>query len=329
MTDSSKHVELRMEQVAESIYGNHVVGMWSGGLILEASSHSGLSELIFEVAHSEGDRSNGKVAALGFEASLKELDLAGQRASCFVLSQARLKFSGPFSALSEYLKTQFLGDFSLKGSAEELFESVDRWFEFFRRSKGMSRKEQIQGLVGELLAMDSVLDCSNLEFDEWTGPIGSPQDFRIGSTWIEVKTSSARKGALVHKISSVDQLVIPEGGQLYVLSFRLQLGKQAQHSVHDLVNRVGASPLFSDREAQTYFRQALSSVGYDPDLPEDLSKYDLFETALFDIREDFPRLQRSDLPNDIRIMDVSYSVDFSATGDFAVDLGGQHLYVEK
>jgi hypothetical protein len=297
--------------------GARLLGIWSGGSVLVTQSFSGTPELIFELGpNGSGIPDVVNVNPSGLSLRVVKVRISGKDTNCVVITPTHEKFFQAFEVLSEFLYKEFVGDPAYDGTLAELEIAISRWMDFLQRRRGTSQKESIQGMVGELLCLQKVIDTSQMNFDMWLGPSGAPQDFRIGSTWIEVKTSQARKGPIVHKISSIDQLEVPKDGRLLVVSFRLVLSKSGQHSVHELVASVRDMELNQKPGATIFFDKNIAACGYSEELPLEYSTFDIFETCIYEVRDGFPRLSRADIPDDHRILDLAYSVDFSAASEY-------------
>jgi hypothetical protein len=320
MTNDRNDYEAVVEKHQSGGGNSRIAGVWSGGFVLVSKSIGGRDEIIFQINSKYPARQidlNLNIA--GLSTWLTELNLQNGRAQCFVISPSLESYGNMFELLSDYLVGEFTANLHYKGAVSEVQDALIRWSEFLKRRRGNARVEKIQGLLGELLTIRDLIKIDSFEWQQWVGPSGSPQDFKGTINWVEVKTTNKRNGALVHKIASVDQLQSPPEGELFVVSYRLLVSKTGTKSVSDLVNEVGSLEVFSNPSARDYFSQSVQDLGFDKDLPAELSRYDVFDVKLFKVGAGFPRLLRSDLPSDTRITDISYSLDFSAIEEFQVD----------
>ena len=312
---------LNVNQGNEFKSNSQILGIWSGGFVLSSKSFGGRDELIFQISQSQvAAQKDLAVRIAGLSLWITELNLSEGKAQCLVISPAKDSYNVMFGLLSEYLAEEFIANLKYVGSVFEIQDALLRWSEFLKRRRGNARSEKIQGLVGELLTIRDLLSETDFAWTNWVGPSGSPQDFKGSLNWLEVKTTSNRKGALVHKISGVDQLEIPASGSLHVISFRLSLSKNGQHSVTDLLGEVSEMPTFKDAAAQDYLFQSAEELGVDETIPLELARFDLYDCRAYSITEGFPRLLRRDLPSDSRITEISYSVDFSAASEYLIDI---------
>lgn len=302
------------------------MGLWAGGVLMRSLNPSGHPEVYIEVVPTPGKLPSVQNLALtGLTFRFTEFLLEKKLASGCVLSPSQGVDFREFEYLVDYLVTELSGNFAVRGSLDEVVELVNGWVDFFSQVRTKSSREKIQGLIGELTAIDGLLDSERLNFKMWTGPSGSPQDFRGGTNWAEIKTTLTRQGPLVHKISSCDQLEMPPDGHLFVVSYRLMMGATCSYSLHDLVSRVRSKALFSSAEARAYFESAVTSLGYSQELSADLANYEILEQRVFEAREGFPRVSRSMLPTDPRILGVNYALDFSGLAEFEIDLENRVL----
>jgi hypothetical protein len=181
------------------------------------------------------------------------------------------------------------------------------------------------GLLGELIALDEVLDLEGATHSIWEGPKGSPQDFRGNLDSLEVKVQGTHAGPIIHKINGLLQLQIPEQGKLFVLSLRVKLGANGAEAFDDLVDRVSSLALFSSPDAKSFLVKALESAGYTRNLPVDFARYDIIEKGIYEVVDGFPRLTKDSITIDPRVMDVTYSVDFSGAEEFLLPESDQKL----
>ena len=297
------------------------VGWWIGGLILAGFTENRSPKLIVVLNGYEMEGSRRIPSALkvrGVNLSYEKLEIESEVASSLVISSKDNNHDEMFYALAEYLSSSLRLLENVPVTPATLEKQIREWLEFWSRERSSGSKEQIQGLVGELLALRDWVILGNQAHSVWQGPKGSPHDLKGGQNAVEVKTIGTRTGPLVHNISSIDQLQIPEGGRLYILSFRLVLSAQGVHSVHELVQDVSNLPVFQTPDGAAHFREGLDLVGYSEDLPIDQSRFDLYDQALYEVTPEFPRLDFGQLKLDSRIFDLTYRVDFSGCQEFKI-----------
>lgn len=193
-----------------------------------------------------------------------------------------------------------------------------KWREFLLKRKSDSMtEEKLRGLIGELLFMERELSPRFGWHDTislWTGPQGSPQDFSVQNTAVEVKAklSTARKEV---RISSAEQLEsLAKRLYLHVVT----LGKCAAEdrgsfSLNMLVERIVAN---FDSSAGDYerFADLLMGLGYSPDCPNCRLMFKFVESSTYEVRDGFPRLIPGMIPNGI--VKVAYSISLDACNDY-------------
>lgn len=294
---------------------------WSGGLILATLSASNAPEMVIEISGLEiepGKRWSSALNVSGLELFYENLAINNESKACLILKPKKEGQYEVFFAVADFLVEKISTNTELKATPDTLETVIRKWIEFWSRERAASSREKVLGLIGELLALESWVDLSEKTHSVWQGPLGDPQDFRGQVDALEVKVSGTRTGPLVHKISSLKQLQIPESGKLHVLSFRIGLGEVGSRSLDELVKAIRELGIFQSKQGREHLELALEAAGYNDQLPLEFSKFDVHESQLFQIKEDFPRLIESDLPEDPRIFDISYSVDFSSAAEFLV-----------
>ena len=194
------------------------------------------------------------------------------------------------------------------------------WQDLFRRlaSRGLSRESQ-QGLWGELWVMREVV-APVVGFrgavNAWSGPLGGDQDFQLGATCIEVKSSVAnRLDRLV--ISSERQLEVP--GDVVLLLVALSLDSRVNHgeTLPEMVDAVRAAA--SESGCLNLFHDRLEQFGYADD---DASMYVSIGYAIrsfqaYRVEERFPKITSTDLQPGIS--DVHYSLSLGSCRPFKID----------
>ena len=197
--------------------------------------------------------------------------------------------------------------------ASETIHVLERWRSLFHdaSSPEMLPEKEMIGLLGELLVLSEILRSdSSRNLNVWTGPLGSPHDFRKGRVAIEVKATLVRDGRIV-PISSVDQLHAPEGGSLHVVHHRFEPDSEG-YELPEVVNSiidlgVVASELLS----------LLERVGYrhaDLDLYRG-HNYKLVDRRIYNVEEEtFPKLTSSSFISSTLppgVLHLRYAIDLT------------------
>ena len=191
------------------------------------------------------------------------------------------------------------------------------WQQLLRRlgPKGLSREAQ-QGLWGELWTLREVVSpVAGMRgaVDGWRGPMGTDQDFQLGSTCVEVKTSTAANLDRLN-ISGERQLEVP--GDVVLILLGLSLDGRVGHgealtemieSVRNAASESGCLHLLDLR---------LDLCGYERDYEKSYSDigYTVRSLHPFRVEEGFPTIVSGDLKSGIS--DVRYLVSTASCGDF-------------
>ncbi len=173
--------------------------------------------------------------------------------------------------------------------------------------------EKITGLIGELLMLTELLSLSAEAAELWRGPLGERHDFRGGVLAIEVKTT-LRAGNEMIRISSLDQLLEPSGGELCVTRYTLERAAGATLTVGALFRRAierGAEP--------TKLRKLLAEIGCaDPEADVwNGVACELQESRTWGVGAAFPRLIPAATP--AGISEVTYAVELSSAAACILD----------
>ena len=178
--------------------------------------------------------------------------------------------------------------------------------------------EKAIGLAGELLVLRDLLVRSPEAWRAWVGGGGARHDFRAGPFALEVKTTVRAQTRTV-EVSALDQLLEPEGGQLFLIHQVLEDDAAGVIAIPALVDELLA--VASDPLALT---ELLREVGYEPELAHRWVDYrwSLLETAVYRVTTGFPRLtprelQPAELP--VGVSHFRYRVDLAAAQTFRLD----------
>ncbi|MFC7792606.1 PD-(D/E)XK motif protein [Streptomyces cinereoruber] len=179
--------------------------------------------------------------------------------------------------------------------------------------------EARRGLYGELLVLEQILEQvpEAAAVEAWTGPTGSNQDFQLADLAIEVKSSAAKQPRSV-RISSERQL--DGNGIPHLLLCLVALDERRGGSGESLNRRVDSvRSKLSVRAPVAVFDQLLIRAGFLPghrDLYNE-PRYTTRELTYWHVRDGFPRLVESDLPDGVS--DCTYHLTLSGLSDYQVD----------
>ena len=191
------------------------------------------------------------------------------------------------------------------------------WQQLLRRlgPRGLTREAQ-QGLWGELWTLREVVaPVAGMSgaVDGWRGPMGTDQDFELGTTCVEVKTSTA---ATLDRlaISGERQLEVPDDVVLILLGLSLDGRVRHGETLTEMIESVrnGAS----ESGCLHLVDLRLDLCGYerdDADLYSEIG-YTVRSLHPFRVEEGFPRIVSGDLRTGIS--DVRYLVSTASCGAF-------------
>ena len=194
------------------------------------------------------------------------------------------------------------------------------WQQLLRRlgPRGLTREAQ-QGLWGELWALREVVaPVAGLReaVDGWRGPMGTDQDFQMGATCVEVKTSTAATlDRLV--ISGERQLEVPDDVVLILLGLSLDRRVGHGESLPGMIESVRNAA--SDSGCLHLVDLRLDLCGYESDdanLYSDIG-YTVRSLNPFRVEEGFPRIVSDDLR--AGISEVHYLISTASCGQFQMN----------
>ncbi len=202
---------------------------------------------------------------------------------------------------------------------------IRRWKAFWGGSVQHLSPVLVQGLFAELLFLKQRIAEDSIEdaIASWMGPDRSQQDFIYGKVAVEVKSvmGTARNSV---RISSEDQLESLQK-RLYLRAYLLRKTSDSASgtSLNQLVEEIGA--LVEDSPAQDDFERKLFELKYQP-LPDyDKPGFLISEVLTYQVREDFPRLIRSNLSP--WLTNVSYDIKLEGLAKYVcndVELKGNN-----
>lgn len=309
MTDKKPVSQLIRETFLKDSLSYSLAGLWSGGVVAITNETGDRPGLFFQVADSLEDWPPYPKLPEGLELRSSVLNISGSDSAGVLLALSRTESIEPFLSMVDYLFDRLVFHGEMTGISNEVFNEVTEWISYWKISGKKPMREVVMGLVGELLTITNLLRLDNLNFDSWEGPAGGNHDFRAFGNSVEVKVCGSRSGGLVHKISSQQQLQSPEGGNLFIHSLRLQLGRNLPNKVSDLMSKAKKSGLFEGPDGEAYFERSIGLILGGTEIPEEISTYELLDQHIFFVDEGFPRIEPRSLASGV--IDVSYSVDLT------------------
>lgn len=197
----------------------------------------------------------------------------------------------------------------------ELSARLAAWRAFLRDQSGGLSRQELVGLIGELLVLEALLARSADALAVWKSPDDSLHDFEASGHALEVKTSLGAARRL--HISALDQLDAAGLASLHVAHVRL-VEQRDGFTLGALAARI-AGQLASDRDRRL-FANALLRRGLAPGPAEDSGPSVRHDgTEFYAVRDGFPCLNRAAVP--AGIADATYQIEVQALAGFRADAG--------
>lgn len=186
---------------------------------------------------------------------------------------------------------------------------LERWKEFLTASPRPPGTDKLASVFGELLVLLDAVNQSHIsDTGIWVGPFGARHDLRGGLTAIEVKTTRSHTSRRV-TIHGEDQLLPPDGGQLYLHFVRIEQVPGASQSVASIVDALlsagcPAEPLFTAiNKAGVPATQLVASAEI---------TFDVRERVTLLVDDNTPKITPDSFANRSRpsgVVDLSYVID--------------------
>jgi hypothetical protein len=167
------------------------------------------------------------------------------------------------------------------------------------------------GLLGELLVLRTMMiPCLGpTAVDQWSGPDAERHDFVGDRLHLEVKTT--RKSRHEHEISRLDQLRVPEGCQLLVVSIQLEQSIGGTETIATNLDAI-VDLLRADGCALDTFMTKMAYMGWSEEMRDsgELMRFFVRSTFVYPVDNDFPRLA-DDFTPPSGVVSVKYTVDLA------------------
>ncbi|WP_192021946.1 PD-(D/E)XK motif protein [Shewanella sp. WPAGA9] len=204
-----------------------------------------------------------------------------------------------------------------------IFRRIERWREFLKQEKDKILSERvIKGLIGELVYLQQHIAARYgvaQAIDFWTGPEGSPQDFNIQNTAIEVKCQIGTSAPKV-RISSAEQLCA-QLDELYL--FVVTLGKtepssEGAVSLPLLIDKIQSELEKTGESSQLEkFKDILLEMGYVYSDCYLTYSYIIASKSFYQVTDEFPRILLNNIPNGVD--KVTYDLALISCEPFLID----------
>lgn len=239
------------------------------------------------------------VSLTGIETDLRRLDTLGRQG--VVLTLEKHVDRDLFQSLSSTLIDRIREVSDSRAAVSVTLSHLKRWRAFLAgRKRRLLSAEELRGLFAELCYLRELyrrgLDAA-AAVAAWCGPDGIHQDFIFRDSAVEVKALSGRERSTV-AISSENQLeALSSNLFLHVVRLVENPEHAGARSLNDLVSLIESE--IDDPDAAGAFMSTLGGFGY-VDLPDyDVPRLLAPETWTYRVREGFPRLRRSELPQGV------------------------------
>ncbi len=194
-----------------------------------------------------------------------------------------------------------------------------RWHHLLRggKSNQLTLDEQ-RGLIGELGFLAHLIRLVGLRtaIGAWKGPFGSPKDFELDGSVVEVKAKRGAARPFV-QISSEDQLADVDGARLFLVVSPVDaVMKPEGKALTDHVAEI--ETLYSVEAPDVYalWEEAIAATGFDFDDDYSDRRWVSGKSLNFEVENGFPRVS---LPLAAGVSGVRYSISLDACGAFAID----------
>ena len=201
--------------------------------------------------------------------------------------------------------------------SEIVHQVLAKWRRFWGQiPQDLLSRNEVTGLIAELrfLSEKMIPQIGPAEaIKRWRGPFGSRHDFEWPGESVEVKATTSSRGRIFH-INGIDQLEPPENGKLFFFGVRLREEGGAELTLPGIIENC-RKLLLSDDDSLDRFESALVHVGYSPlhDNEYEKLRFRIIEEALFEVKDDFPRIGVSNFIGGIpsEIERVEYEINLN------------------
>ena len=188
---------------------------------------------------------------------------------------------------------------------------IRKWQSAWKPARQEMDKSVQVGLFGELVVLESLLipSLGAGAIEQWSGPELERHDFVGDILHIEVKTT--RKSRHEHEISRLDQLRVPQGRRLLVVSILLEQSVGGSETVATRMDAI-VNLLRSDAAAMDSFMTKMVNMGWAEQMRDsgELLRFFLRDAAVYAVDEEFPRLSDDFFPPS-GVVSVKYTVDLA------------------
>lgn len=195
---------------------------------------------------------------------------------------------------------------------------IAAWQNFMKRAgKQLSVPRQL-GLCGELEILGDLMDAgvgplSALSF--WQGPSGGLHDFVLPSSALEVKSTATRD---IIWISSAEQLDISIRSPLFLAVINFSVDREQGTTLIEYMNSIREKIVDNVPAKQIYDSYLLDLGILFENKADKYEKFILERKYFFEITNEFPALNKSNLPSEI--CDIKYCLNIENLLDTSLSL---------
>lgn len=200
------------------------------------------------------------------------------------------------------------------GELEAILARLEAWRQFLRERRSGLGRNDVVGLLGELLVLQRLLDLNAALLPAWRSPDDGLHDFEREGHSIEVKATLG-PATMIH-ISTLDQLDAAGTHRLHLMYVRLIETPDGQ-DLGDVAQLVRL--LLTDEMHRRAFDNALLRRGLMPDdsAARSAPKVGVRDWSAFLVDAAFPKLIRASVPSAVN--DATYSLDLRRIAPHATD----------
>ena len=193
----------------------------------------------------------------------------------------------------------------------------EHWMMMFRVNRQFLNEQTIQGLLGELIALEDVMFGrygEETSLESWMNRKRGNQDFIQADRWYEIKTILDGRHEL--KITSFEQLDRDDDGHIIVVTLRRSNRVSTKHITlnsmyHEILGKL------AEPRAEKILSDTIAFVGFEEDPYYDDICFEKVRIVEYDVREGFPRIRRSRLhvPG---VINGTYDIDLDSLEEYEV-----------
>jgi hypothetical protein len=207
-------------------------------------------------------------------------------------------------------------------AARAALDRLHAWKACMRYAASALGMEAQTGLVAELFLLETL--SGRLPpfgvLEAWRGPLDALHDFEFPVVHLETKGTVSRGADAEFHCTSLAQLESQQGVTLLVSLVYLEVGPDGGPTLPELVSRISTRLAAEGKTAARSFEERLLHAGF---LNAHSRWYEhlhwtVRRIATFEVRDGFPRIARSNLPEGV--VGCSYSVRAAACMPFLIDL---------